>query len=192
MVLVCLDYLWRDLYASNARRIIDHANRLFFTERQTLDALFVLQANPKPEHRAYRDVLSGFYGEYLEDTPGVRETVTVFANASAESAIEGVDAAAGFGVSQVVIGGRHKLARIETPEFSTDDLGGAPVCRLRFGAGTRLYYFNLPLHHEVDPRSSRLPLKVHAILRRDGERWTKVAGERIAEDLTLEPGRARG
>ncbi|BDG05689.1 hypothetical protein [Anaeromyxobacter oryzae] len=192
MVLVCLDYLWRDLYASNARRIIDHANRLFFTERQTLDALFVLQANPKPEHRAYRDVLSGFYGEYLEDTPGVRETVTVFANASAESALEGVDAAAGYGVSQVVIGGRHKLARIETPEFSTDDLGGAPVCRLRFGTGTRLYYFNLPLHHELDPRSSRLPLKVHAILRRDGERWTRVTGERIAEDLALEPGRARG
>jgi hypothetical protein len=158
MILVCLDYLWRDLYASNARRIIDHANRLFFTERQTLDALFVLQANPKPEH----------------------------------SAIEGVDAAAGFGVSQVVIGGRHKLARIETPEFSTDDLGGAPVCRLRFGTGTRLYYFNLPLHHEVDPRSSRLPLKVHAILRHDGERWAKVAGERIAEYLALEPGRARG
>ena len=192
MVLVCLDYLGRDLYASNARRIIDHANRLFFTERQTLDALFVLQANPKPEHRAYRDVLSGFYGEYLEDTPGVRETVTVFGNASGESALEGVDRAAGFGVSQVVIGGRHKLARVETPEFSTDDLGGAPVCRLRFGTATRLYYFNLPLHHELDPRSSRLPLKVHAILRRDGERWVKVTGERIAEELALEPGRARG
>jgi hypothetical protein len=192
MVLVCLDYLWRDLYGSNARQIIDHANRLFFTERQTLDALFVLQANPKPEHRAYRDVLSGFYGEYLEDTPGVRETVTVFANASAESALEGVDAGGGFGVSQVVIGGHHKLARFETPEFSTDDVGGAPVCRLRFGTATRLYYFNLPLHHELDPRSSRLPLKVHAILRRDEGRWTKVTGERIAEDLALEPGgRAR-
>jgi hypothetical protein len=192
MVLVCLDYLWRDLYGSNARRIIDHANRLFFTERQTLDALFVLQANPKPEHHAYRDVLSGFYGEYLEDTPGVRETVTVFGNASGESALEGVDRACGFGVSQVVIGGRHKLARVETPEFSTDDLGGAPVCRLRFGTATRLYYFNLPLHHELDPRSSRLPLKVHAILRRDGERWVKVTGERIAEDLALEPGGGRG
>ncbi len=185
MVLVCLDYLWRDLYGSNARQIIDHANRLFFTERQTLDALFVLQANPKPEHRAFRDVLSGFYGEYLEDTPGVRETVTVFANAAAGSALEGVDAAGGFGVSQVVIAGHHKLARFETPEFSTDDLGGAPVCRLRFGAATRLFYFNLPLHHELDPRSSRLPLKLHAILRREDGRWTKVTGERIAEDLAI-------
>jgi len=192
MVLVCLDYLWRSLYESNVRQIVDHANHLFFTERQTLDALLVLQANPKPEHPAYRDVLSGFYGEYLEDTPGVRETVTVLGNASAESALEGADGEGGFGVSQVVIGARHKLARVETPEFSTDDLGGAPVCRLRFGTGTRLYYFNLPLHHELDPRSSRLPLKVHAILRREGERWVKVTGESIAEDLALEPGGARG
>ncbi len=192
MVLVCLDYLYRDLYASNIRQIIDYANQLFFTTRQTLDAIFVVGCNPKPEHRAYRDVLSGFYGEYLEDTPGVRETVTVFANASSGSALEGVDAAAGFGVSQVVIGGRHKLARVETPEFSTDDLGGAPVCRLRFGTATRLYYFNLPLHHELDPRSSHLPMKVHAILRRDEGRWTKVTGERIAEDLAPTPAGAGG
>ncbi len=187
MVLVCLDYLWRDLYASNVRLIIDHANQLFFTERQKLDAVFVLQANPKPDHRAYRDVLSGFYGEYLEDTPGVRDTVSVFVNGSAESALEGVDEAPGFGASQVVISGRHKLPYFETPEFSSDDLHGAPVCRLRFGTTTRLYYFNLPLHHELDPRSSRLPLKVHAILRRDGDRWARVTGSRIAEELALEP-----
>src|SRR5512146_494889 len=66
MALVCLDYIYRDVYASNIRQIIDHANRLFFTTRQTLDALFVIQCNPKPEHRVYREVLTGFYGEDLE------------------------------------------------------------------------------------------------------------------------------
>ena len=188
MVLVCLDYAWRDLWGSNVRLVVDHANRLFFTTRQTLDALFVIQANPKPEHRIYRDVLSGFYGEYLEDTPGVRDAVTVFGNCSDESVIEGYAARGGFGVSQVVMGPRHRLARVDTPEFSTDDMGGAPVVRLRFGAGTRLYYFNLPLHHELDPRSTRLPLKVHAVMRRGEGGWEKVPGERIDDPLALAGG----
>lgn len=184
MVLVCLDYLWRDLYASNVRQIIDRANQLFFTTRQTLDALFVLQANPKPEHAAYRDVLRGFYGEYLEDTPGVRETSTVFGNCSEDSVIEGYEGDGTFGHSQVVVGPRHRLARVATSEFSTDDMAGAPVWRLRFGSATRLYYFNLPMHHELDPRSSRLPLKVHAIMcPTDGAGWAKVSGERLAEEL---------
>jgi hypothetical protein len=185
MVLVCIDYLWRDLYASNVRQLIDHADRLFFETRQSLDAVFVIQANPKPGHRAYRDVLSGFYGEYLEDTPGVRETVTVFGNCSGESTIEGIEDAKGaFGASQVVIGPRHKLTRFATSEFSTDDMGGAPLGRLRFGEGTRLYYFNLPLHHELDPRSARLPLKVHAIFRRAaGGGWERLSGEGLAAEL---------
>ncbi len=187
MALICLDYLYRDLFSSNIRRIIDHANELFFTTRQTLDALFVIGCNPKPEHRAYRDVLSGFYGEYLEDTPGVRETVTVLGNCSDESVIEGYDGGGVFGVSQVVIGPRHKLGRIELGELSTDDMDGAPLWRVRFGTGTRLYYFNLPLHHEIDPRSSRIPLKVHAIMRR-GDRggWEKLNGERIGAALGRE------
>ncbi len=187
MALICLDYLYRDLFASNVRQIIDHANGLFFTTRQTLDALFVIGCNPKPEHRAYRDVLSGFYGEYLEDTPGVRETVTVLGNCSDESVIEGYEGGGVFGVSQVVIGPRHKLARIDLGELSTDDWDGAPLWRLRFATGTRLYYFNLPLHHEIDPRSSRIPLKVHAVMRRDGRGgWEKLTGERIGADLGLE------
>ncbi len=180
MVLVCLDYLYRDLFASNIQAIVDHANRLFFTTRQGLDAIFVVQCNPKPEHRAYRDVLSGFYGEYLEDTPGVRETTTVFGNCSDESVIEGYEGEGRFGVSQIVIGPRHRLEPVATPEFSTDDLGGAPLWRVRFGTGTRLFYFNLPMHHELDPRSSRLPLKVHAILRRDpGGAWSKILSEGV-------------
>jgi hypothetical protein len=175
MTLICLDYLYRDLYSSNIKQIIDHANRLFFTMRQSLDAIFVIQCNPKPEHRSYRDVLSGFYGEYIEDTPGVRDTVTVFGNCSDESEIEGVPCKSCYGVSFVVISGRHKMQQYQQREFSSDDFGGAPVCRLRFGTGTRLFYFNLPLHHELDPRSSRVPLKVHSVLRwSDESGWVKV------------------
>ncbi len=180
MTLICFDYLYRDLYASNIKQIVDHANALFFNTRQGLDALFVIQCNPKPEHRAYREVISGFYGEYLEDTPGVRETITVFGNVSDETRLDDVPTEGGFGNSFVVINRHHRLANVQLSEFSTDDFGGAPVCRLRFGTGTRLYYFNLPLHHELDPRTSRVPLKVHSILRwsADGG-WTRVSGEEM-------------
>jgi len=177
MTLVCLDYLYRDLYASNIKQIIDNANRLFFNTRQGLDALFVIQCNPKPEHQSYRDVISGFYGEYLEDFPGVREAVTVFGNSSDETFVEGFsDGRPAHGYSYVVINRHHKLGKVQQREFSTDDFGGAPVCRLRFGPGTRLYYFNLPQHHELDPRTSRVPLKVHSIMHwtEDG-RWEKLA-----------------
>lgn len=177
MTLICLDYLYRDLFASNIRQIIEHANQLFFTRRQTLDAIFVIQCNPKPEHHAYRDVLRGFYGEYLEDTPGVRDTVTIFGNCSDESRVEGVKGPNGYGVSFVVISGRHKMSQVKEKEFSTDDFEGAPICRLRFGTATRLYYFNLPLHHELDPRSYRVPLKVHSVMQWRGEEgWVKLGG----------------
>lgn len=175
MAIICLDYLYRDLYRSNIKQIIDHANQLFYGTRQGLDALFVIQCNPKPEHQAYRDVVCGFYGEYLEDTPGVRETVTVFGNASDETMLEGVRQTDGFGCSSVVINRHHRLEKVVSEEFLTDDFDGAPVCRLRFGSGTRLLYFNLPLHHEIDPRSSRVPLKVHAIMQRAASgAWQKV------------------
>jgi hypothetical protein len=184
MVLICLDYLYRDLYASNARRIVDHANQLYFRTRQSLDALFVVQSSPKPEHGAYRDVLTGFYGEYLEDTPGVRETVTVFGNCSEESAMDGAGGPGHYGASSVVIGPRHKLASVRLSEFSTDDFGGAPLGRLRFGTGTRLFFFNLPLHHELDPRSTRIPMKVHAIFCPSGPAgWRRLAGDQILQGL---------
>lgn len=181
MAIICLDYLYRDLYTSNIRQIIGHANQLFFTTRQGLDALFVIQCNPKPEHHAYRDVISGFYGEYLEDTPGVRETVTVFGNASEESEIEGSPAGNAFGGSYVVINHNHRLAQVSVSEFATDDFDGAPVCRLRFGKGTRLLYFNLPPQHENDPRTSRVPLKVHAIMAVDESGvWNKINVDELA------------
>lgn len=181
MTLICLDYLFRDLYSSNIKQIIDHANQLFFTTRQGLDALFVIQCNPKPEHHSYREVISGFYGEYLEDTPGVRETVTVFGNSSNETNIEGISPTSGYGHSSVVINRHHKLGKLNLKEFRIDDFGGAPVCRLRFGAETRLYYFNLPPHHELDPRTSRMPLKLHSIMRwSDHGRWEKLPGEELS------------
>ncbi|HWI40904.1 MAG TPA: hypothetical protein VNX25_05395, partial [Verrucomicrobiae bacterium] len=180
MALICFDYLYRSLYASNIKQIIDHANRLYFTTKQGLDALFVLQCNPKPEHPAYREVISGFYGEYLEDTPGVRETVTIFGNSSSETTIAGKVTPEHFGRSFVVMNRHHRLAEVKFAEFCTDDFGGAPVSRLRFGTGTRLIYFNLPLHHELDPRSSRVPLKVHWLMK-PGRRWEweKIGGEEM-------------
>lgn len=186
MVLICLDYLYRDLYSSNIKQIIDHANQLYFSTRQTLDTIFVVQCNPKPEHRAYRDVLAGFYGEYLEDTPGVRETVTVFGNTSDETRIEDVPGGNAFGTSSVIINSSHRLARVQLSEFATDDFDGAPICRLRFGTGTRLYYFNLPLHHEIDPRTTRVPLKVHTIMRpsRDGG-WVKISGDEMVAGFEI-------
>lgn len=174
MALICLDYLYRDLYSSNIKQIIDHANQLFFSTRQGLDTLFVIQCNPKPEHSSYRDVISGFYGEYLEDFPGVRETVTVFGNTSSETAIEGEPAKQAHGHSYVVVNRQHRLGKVVQKEFQTDDFSGAPVCRLRFGAETRLYYFNLPLHHELDPRTSRVPLKVHSVMQWDNGSWEKL------------------
>jgi hypothetical protein len=183
MVLVCLDYLYRDLYGSNIRHIVDHANRQFFEARRALDALFVVQCNPKPEHRAYRDVLAGFYGEYLEDTPGVRDTVTVFGNCSDQSET-GEPRPGGFGHSSVILGPRHRLTRVAAPEFSTDDFRGVPAHRLLFGTATRLCYFNLPLHHELDPRTSHQPLKVHAVLRPEGDGWVPVAGAPVMAELS--------
>jgi hypothetical protein len=186
MALICLDYLYRDLYSSNIKQIMDHANQLFFNTRQGLDTLFVIQCNPKPEHRAYREVVSGFYGEFIEDTPGVRETVTVFANTSIETRLEDLATEGEFGNSFVVINRHHRLATVRLPEFSTDDFDGSPVCRLRFGSGTRLYYFNLPLHHEIDPRTSRVPLKVHTILRPSSDGgWVRVSGEEMAGGFEL-------
>ncbi|WP_243372087.1 hypothetical protein [Geotalea sp. SG265] len=184
MALICLDYIYRDLYASNIKQIIDYADRLFFSTKQGLDALFVIQCNPKPEHRAYFDVISGFYGEYLEDTPGVRETVSVFANSSDETSLEGLVSQAPYGNSFVVMNKQYKLGKIQHPEFVTDNFNGAPVCRLRFGTGTRLYYINLPLYHELDPRTSRIPLKVHVVMGWIDGKWAKIQGGEMVTAVT--------
>ncbi len=184
MTLICLDYIYRDLYASNISTIIERANELFFETRQRLDLLAVIQCNPKPEHQAFRDVVNGFYGEYLSYTPGVRDTVTLFCNTSDESQCQGLRGDAHFGHSAAVIHRSHKLEKMEQGEFSSDDFGGLPICRLRFGNQTRLYYFNLPLFHELDPRTTRVPLKLHSIFRQgaDGS-WRQL----LEKDLSSGP-----
>ncbi|MCM2265061.1 MAG: hypothetical protein NDI73_07700 [Desulfuromonadales bacterium] len=174
MPVICLDYVYRDLYQSNISTIIERANQLFYQTRQRLDLLCVLECNPKPEHRAFRDVVNGFYGEYLAYTPGVRETTTVFCNSSGETTGFGDHPDASFGHSMVILHRSHKLAAAETGEFRTDDFDGLPVCRLRLGTETRLCYFNLPLFHELDPRTTRYPLKIHSIYRPDGTGWTRL------------------
>ncbi len=163
MCLICFDYVYRDLYQSNISEVIEKANELFFSTRQRLDLLAVLECNPKPEHPAFRDVLNGFYGEYLSYTPGVRDSVTLFCNSSSETSGGWVKKEHRFGASSVIMHRGHKVAHSSLREFSVDDFGGLPVCRLRFGEATRLYYFNLPLFHELDPRTTRVPLKIHSI-----------------------------
>ena len=81
----------------------------------------------------------------------------------------------------MVIHRNHKLEKMEQGEFSSDDFGGLPVCRLRFGEETRLYYFNLPLFHELDPRTTRVPLKLHSIFcpAADGS-WRQLLEEELS------------
>ncbi len=169
MAMICFDYIYRTIYQSNISTVIQHANELFFSTRQHLDFLAVLECNPKPEHATFRDVVNGFYGEYLASAPGVRETITVFCN-SAEATRDSLPQTSAqdtFGHSSVIIHKNHKMVPRKLDEFSVDTFGGLPVCRLRFGVDSRLYYFNLPVFHEFDPRTTRMPLKVHSIFAPD-------------------------
>ena len=174
MSLICLDYVYRDLYQSNISAIIDKANKLFFNSRQRLDLLMVLECNPKPEHPAFRDVVNGFYGEYLAYTPGVKDTTTVFCNTSAETSGLPSKEELSFGHSSVTIHKSHKVTQGDSSEYQIDDFGGLPVCRLRFGTETRLYYFNLPIFHELDPRTTRKPLKLHGIFTQKDDQWHRL------------------
>lgn len=177
MALICFDYIYRTLIRSNITQVIDHANEMYFSSRQQLDLLVVLECNPKPEHQTFRDVIHGFYGELLEASPGVRDTITVFCNNS--SLIDppaGVGKDDTFGYSSVVISYPRQVHHSELAEFSTDDFGGLPINRLRFGAESRLYYFNLPVFYEFDPRTTRMPLKVHRVYKstESGE-WENIS-----------------
>ena len=185
MVLICLDYVYRDLYQSNIGAIIDRANQLFFETRQHLDLLAVIQCNPKPEHHAFGDVVNGFYGEYLARAPGVNDTVTLFCNCSAETSCPGSPSGPGFGHSSLIMHKRHKLRPVDMAEYLTDDFQGRPVCRLRFGTDTRLYYFSLPYFHVLDPRTARTPVKVHAVFRREREHWLRLSGDELTLSLMM-------
>jgi hypothetical protein len=174
MVLICLDYVYRDIYQSNISTIIKKANELFFSTRQKLDLLSIIECNPKPEHPAFRDVANGFYGEYLERSPGVNDTVTLFCNASGETVLEESADDETFGHSSILLHKNHKMEQINMAEFSTDHFGGLPACRLRFGTGTRLFHFNLPYFHDLDPRTTRMPVRIHAIYRHENDHWVRL------------------
>ncbi len=179
MSLICIDYAYRDLYQSNINVIIEKANQLFFETRQKLDLLAVIECNPKPEHNAFGDVASGFYGEYLARSPGVNDTVTLFCNASNETTCPGCPPEASFGHSAVLIHKNHKLKPVRMAEYSTDDFNGRPLGRLRFGAATRLHYFSLPFFHELDPRTTRTPIKVHAIFHPVNGDWERISSDAL-------------
>jgi hypothetical protein len=180
VVLICLDYIYRDRHGSNILTLIKKANELYYRERQPLDLLFVIQCNPKPEHQVFRDTAVGFYGEHLIFTPGVKNATTVFLNTSGETEIDGVAAdRGGFGHSAVLVHKGRRLPATAVAEYSTDELGGGPVSRLRFGRETRLYHLDLSLFHERDPRTSRSPMKILSVHGMHQGRWRKLEGEEI-------------
>lgn len=177
MAMICFDYIYRTIYQSNINTVIQHANELFFSTRQRLDFLAILECNPKPEHATFRDILNGFYGEYLAAAPGVRETITTFCNSSTQTrdSLPQVSADDSFGHSSVVIHKSHKMASDQLTEFTIDNFSELPVCRLRFGDDSRLYYFNLPVFHEFDPRTTRMPLRVHSIFKPTAQHgWQRI------------------
>jgi hypothetical protein len=185
MPLICFDYVYRGLHDSNIMSIIEKANDIYFHRHQNLDLLFVVQCNPKPEHKVFRDVVTGFYGEHLFKTPGTRDTLTVFINSSRETQLEGASQEDSFGHSSIVTGIRHKLPRIRLSEFKTDDFSGAPVSRLRFGDATRLFLCKLFPHHEADPRSSRAMMKVTGIYRPSStDDWERMSGDDLLTGIT--------
>lgn len=185
VVLICLDYIYRDRHGSNILTIIRQANEIYYRERQPLDLLFVIQCNPKPEHQVFRDTAVGFYGEYLIFTPGVKNATTVLLNTSAETRIDGVgEEKGGFGHSAVLVHKGRRLPATAVAEYSTDQPGGGPVSRLRFGVETRLYHLDLSLFHERDPRTSRSPLKILSVHGMRGGRWRKLEGDEIISGVS--------
>ncbi|MCF6268062.1 MAG: hypothetical protein L3J57_16215 [Desulfuromusa sp.] len=172
--LLCLDYAYRDIYQSNINLIIEKANQLFFETRQKLDLLAVIECNPKPEHPAFGDIATGFYGHYLACAPGIDDTVTIFCNSSDETVTPDHEPHGSYGHSSVLIHKKHKLKPVQMAEFSIDNFNNRPLGRLRFNTATRLHYYSLPFFHDLDPRTTRTPLKVHAIFRPDQDRWSRI------------------
>ncbi|MBN2720960.1 MAG: hypothetical protein JXR72_07655 [Proteobacteria bacterium] len=188
MPLVCFDFVYRDLHHSNVMTIIERANELYFSRHQNLDLLAVIQCNPKPDHRVFRDVVTGFYGEHLFKTPGTVNTLTVFSNSSSETELEGVHGPGNFGHSSILCAAKHKLPRIKLSEFMTDDFAGSPVSRLRFNHETRLFTCRLFPYHETDPRSSRTAIKVTGVYRPlPTKGWERMSGEDLLMGIPMDP-----
>ncbi len=186
IVLICLDYIYRDRNGSNILTIIRRANEMYYRERQPLDLLFVIQCNPKPEHQVFKDTAVGFYGEHLIFTPGVKNATTILLNTSSETKIEGIaEEREGFGHSAVLVHKGRRLPATAVAEYSTDQPGGGPVSRLRFGAETRLYHLDLSLFHERDPRTSRSPIKILSVHGMRAGEWHKLEGDEIISGVSL-------
>ncbi len=180
MNLICFDYVYRDNYWSNIYAIIKKANELFFRKRQELDLLVTIECNPKPEHKVFRDILTGFYGEHLFKTPGTRNTISVFVNSSKESSIEGLPTEdESFGYSFIALNEMYKLNPLKVSEFSVDNFGGAPITRLRFNDKTRLFHVMLNFLRDIDPRSSRVPVKIIGIYKYENLKWEKMSSEEL-------------
>ena len=187
MPLICFDFVYRDVHHSNIMAIIEKANEIYFRQHQHLNLLAVIQCNPKPEHRVFRDVITGFYGEHLFKTPGTRDTLTLFVNSSSETELEGSSKTETFGHSSIVCATSHKLPKIKLSEFKTDDFMGSPVSRLRFGDPTRLYMCRLFPHHETDPRSSRTVIKVTEVYRPSARAgWERMSGEELLTGISMD------
>jgi hypothetical protein len=182
MVLICLDYIYRDRHDSNAVAVIRRANELYYKERQQLDLLFVIQCNPKPEHKVFVDTTIGFYGEHLMFTPGVKHGVTLFLNSSLDTVVDGVTSGT-FGHSSIVVHKDRRLPPTAVAEYSTDDLSGGPVSRLRFGPETRLYLVELSLFHSRDPRTTRTPVRILSIFCREDGEWRELDGSEIISGM---------
>jgi predicted amidohydrolase len=185
VVLICLDYIYRDRHGSNILTIIRKANEMYYRERQPLDLLFVIQCNPKPEHQVFQDTAMGFYGEHLIFTPGVKNATTILLNTSSETRVEGVaEDSGGFGHSAVLAHKSRRVPATAVAEYSTDQPGGGPVARLRFGAETRLYHLDVSLLHERDPRTSRSPIKILSVHGMRAGQWRKLEGEEIISGVS--------
>ncbi len=179
MSLICFDYVYRDNYWSNIYAIVKKANELFFRKRQELDLLITIECNPKPEHKIFRDILTGFYGEHLFKTPGTRDTISIFVNSSGESELDGIlDDEKFFGFSFIAMNEKYKFNPLKLSELSVDNFDGAPVSRIRFNDKTRLFYVMLNFLRDIDPRSSRVPVKIIGIYKYTGE-WQKLSSEEL-------------
>jgi hypothetical protein len=180
MSLICFDYVYRDNYWSNIYSIVKKANQLYFTKRQELDLLIVIECNPKPEHRVFIDTLTGFYGEHLFKTPGTRDTISIFVNSSEESKIETLEKEeCNFGYSHIVLSENYKIPPLKLSELTVDDFMGAPLSRIRFNPQTRLYHVALNFLRDKDPRSSRVPVKINGVYKYSNEDWQKMSSKEL-------------
>jgi hypothetical protein len=134
MPVICLDYVYRDLYQSNISAIIDRANQLFYQTRQRLDLLAYSSAIRSRSTRPFATWSTAFMASTW---PTPRGCATPPRSSATPQVTPPTMAPRRrtFGCSMVILHRSHKLAPVQLAEFATDDFDGLPVCRLRFGTG---------------------------------------------------------